>query len=124
MEFLFDSDLTLLWTPYIDFIGTSSKETFELAEKLNGKLISELCQVAAENKIWLSLGGFHQRLEDDSRIANTHVLINENGDLVTTYDKVHLFDAPLVGLEESKYVRPGNSLGRGFLFLVVSDSQI
>ena len=85
-----------------DFIGTSSKETFSLAEPLNGELVTKLKDIARENKIWLSLGGYHQKL--DEKVANTHVLIDSNGEVVQTYDKVHLFDAPLVGLEESKYV--------------------
>ena len=83
-----------------DFVGTSAQETLSLAESLNGELMVKLSAIARDKQIWLSLGGFHQKL--DERVANTHVLIDAEGELVQTYDKVHLFDAPLVGLEESK----------------------
>ena len=72
------------------------RETFSLAERLSGSLITDIRQIARDNQIWLSLGGFHQKL--DEQVSNTHVLINAEGDIVQTYDKVHLFDAPLVGL--------------------------
>lgn len=84
-----------------DFVGTSAKETLSLAEGLQGELMGKLSAIARDKQIWLSLGGFHQKLLDE-RVANTHVVIDANGELVQTYDKVHLFDAPLVGLEESK----------------------
>ena len=73
----------------------------------------------------------------EERIANSHVLINDEGEIVQIYDKIHLFDAPLgefelsmletnrsdsrenytknefvnlVNLEESKYVKPGDKI--------------
>ena len=36
-----------------------------------------------------------QKLDLEERIANSHVLINDQGEIVQIYDKIHLFDAPL-----------------------------
>lgn len=46
-------------------------------------------------------------------LRNTHVLISEQGDILSTYSKVHLFDAEVPGkfrLKESDYVEPGKNL--------------
>ena len=43
-----------------DFIGNNMKETFELAETLDGPIISAIKKIALEKRIWVSLGGFHQ----------------------------------------------------------------
>ena len=37
----------------------------------------------------------------EERIANSHVLINDEGEIVQIYDKIHLFDAPLGEFELS-----------------------
>merc|ERR1712062_468002 len=85
------------------------KETFELAETLDGPIISAIKKIALEKRIWVSLGGFHQKISDD-KLSNSHILINENGNIVQIYNKIHLFDAPLVNLEESKYVKAGEKI--------------
>jgi len=41
-------------------------------------------------------------LDLEERIANSHVLINDEGEIVQIYDKIHLFDAPLGEFELSK----------------------
>ena len=43
-----------------DFIGQNRKETFELAESIDGPIISKIKNLAKNEKIWISLGGFHQ----------------------------------------------------------------
>jgi len=78
-----------------DFIGRNKNETFELAETINGEIISNMKKLAKDASIWLSLGGFHRKLDLEERIANSHVLINDEGEIVQIYDKIHLFDAPL-----------------------------
>jgi len=40
-------------------------------------------------------------LDLEERIANSHVLINDEGEIVQIYDKIHLFDAPLGEFELS-----------------------
>uniref|UniRef100_A0A7S3PME9 CN hydrolase domain-containing protein n=1 Tax=Aplanochytrium stocchinoi TaxID=215587 RepID=A0A7S3PME9_9STRA len=84
-----------------DFIGIpGSEEGFQLAEKLDGPLMSEYCKIAAKENIWLSLGGFHERLDGkigESKIANTHCILNNHGEIVADYRKIHLFDVDYDG---------------------------
>nr|XP_046235815.1 deaminated glutathione amidase [Scatophagus argus] len=100
-----------------DYIGSSQEETLSLSESLTGDTISQYTQLARKSEVWLSLGGFHERghdWESDRRIYNTHVIINDKGDIISVYRKSHLFDVELPGkgvsLKESAFTIPGPSL--------------
>ncbi|CAI5669303.1 unnamed protein product [Oreochromis niloticus] len=100
-----------------DYIGSSREETLALSESLAGDTISRYTQLARKLELWLSLGGFHERGHDweaDRRIYNSHVIINDRGDIVSVYRKSHLFDVELpekgVSLKESAFTIPGPSL--------------
>jgi len=94
-----------------DFIGRNSRETLELAQTIEGNTIRTFQDLAVENKVWLSLGGFHQKIcEEDTKLCNSHVIISNCGHLVQTYHKTHLFDVEIPGkfrLKESDYVSAG-----------------
>ncbi|KAM9827802.1 deaminated glutathione amidase [Neosynchiropus ocellatus] len=100
-----------------DYIGSSREETLALSESLSGETVSRYSQMAKKLEIWLSLGGFHERghdWESDRRIYNSHILINDKGEVVSVYRKAHLFDVELpekgVSLKESAFTIPGPSL--------------
>ncbi|XP_034413013.1 deaminated glutathione amidase [Cyclopterus lumpus] len=100
-----------------DYIGSSQEETLSLSESLTGDTISKYTQLARKLEVWLSLGGFHERghdWESDRRIYNSHVIINDKGDVVSVYRKSHLFDVELpekgVSLKESAFTVPGPCL--------------
>ncbi|KAM3857779.1 deaminated glutathione amidase [Diretmus argenteus] len=101
-----------------DYIGSSRGETLALSESLAGDTVSRYTRMARELGVWLSLGGFHERGHDwetDQRIYNSHIIINDKGDIVSVYRKSHLFDAELPGrggvsLRESAFTIPGPSL--------------
>ena len=93
-------------------------------------IISELCFIANESKLWISGGGIHTSVSSQSdsttsdaaerKIYNTHVIINDKGQIKSYYHKIHLFDVSIpnkVNLQESKTTSPGNKL-------VVCDSPI
>ncbi|XP_069797262.1 deaminated glutathione amidase [Narcine bancroftii] len=96
-----------------DYIASSTEETLQLAETLEGEVVQRYCQLARETGVWLSLGGFHERGPDwerDRRIYNTHLLLNEAGQIAGLYRKAHLFDVDLKGhvsLNESSFTIPG-----------------
>ncbi|KAK2862979.1 hypothetical protein Q5P01_002512 [Channa striata] len=100
-----------------DYIGSSREETLSLSESLAGETVSRYTQLARKLEVWLSLGGFHERGHDwetDRRIYNSHIIINDKGDIVSVYRKSHLFDVELpekgVSLKESAFTIPGPSL--------------
>ena len=104
-----------------DFIGESTSETLQLAEPINGPLISKYRELAKELKVSLSLGGFHEAIPNDtetiSKIQNTHLFIDGKDGVITgKYSKAHLFDVEIpergVKLKESDYVIPGNNISR------------
>jgi predicted amidohydrolase len=41
--------------------------------------------------LWLALGGFQEKGPDDKHIYNTHVLLDDNGRICTSYRKIHLY---------------------------------
>ena len=66
--------------------------------------------------MWLSVGGVHTVTEgeaDPEKINNTHIIIDNKGQILETYNKTHLFDVNIPGsvtLSESDYVTPGSRL--------------
>lgn len=100
-----------------DYIGSSKEETLAMSESLQGDIVSRYSQLARKLQVWLSLGGFHERgpdWEKDQRIYNSHIIINDKGELTSVYRKSHLFDVELpekgVSLKESSFTVPGPSL--------------
>jgi predicted amidohydrolase/uncharacterized HAD superfamily protein len=87
------------------FIGTTREETLQQAELLEeSESLRVLSEIAKEYHIWLSVGGFHERnVQIPNKMFNSHFIINPDGNIEqsSVYHKLHLFDCPLVGLQES-----------------------
>jgi predicted amidohydrolase len=67
--------------------------------------------------------GIHEPTDDGKRLKNTLVWIDENGELVKRYQKIHLFDVDIEKgprLKESEYVRVGIPLTHTTLLTIVS----
>lgn len=98
----------------VDFIAEKKAQTYELAEPLDGPIVTKYKELAKKLSVWLSLGGVHVKDPSgpDSRIHNTHVVIDSNGGIVGTYSKAHLFDVDVgtVRLRESDYTIPGSQI--------------
>jgi deaminated glutathione amidase len=72
-------------------------------------VVAGLRALAAELKVWLLIGSALVRRPDEG-LANRSVLIDDRGAVVTTYDKIHMFDVDLPTGErhrESALYRPG-----------------
>lgn len=101
----------------------------ELASPLSGALFTAYRALAAEHGIWISFGGFHEQPitspaaparggspnvdHDDTRIRNTHVIVDAAGEVAAAYRKVHLFDVNIPDgpqLRESRSTAPGADL--------------
>ncbi|CAH0555527.1 unnamed protein product [Brassicogethes aeneus] len=96
-----------------DYIGTSKEETKQLSEPLNGKLMSEYKNLAKSNNIWLSIGGIHEKVSENETF-NSHVLIDNKGEIQSLYRKIHLFDVCIpeknINLRESDFNKGGNQV--------------
>jgi predicted amidohydrolase len=72
--------------------------------------LASACALAREHHIWFLVGSIHVKLETE-RCANRSYLIDPRGAVVTSYDKIHMFDAQLPGGEgyrESAVFQPGD----------------
>lgn len=98
-----------------DYLADNKKDIVIMAQPLDGSTVANYKEIAKANKIWLSLGGLHEALNNsENRISNTHIVINSEGEIVSTYRKMHLFDmenkSTGVRLMESDYVLPGQKI--------------
>ncbi len=100
-----------------DFIGESSSQTRQLAERIDQTdgTVAYYSSLARKLDLSLSLGGFHElKADEDKKIYNTHVFITNQGVISGSYSKAHLFDVELpekgVRLKESDYVVRGPEL--------------
>lgn len=100
-------------TPEVTNIVSASRtrQNEVLAFEADDETIAGLRDVAAEAKIWLSIGSLALKSEDpDGRFVNRQFLIAPDGEIAARYDKIHMFDVELGGEEsyrESKGYRPG-----------------
>ncbi|GMP68756.1 hypothetical protein CsSME_00028266 [Camellia sinensis var. sinensis] len=98
------------------YVGFNDVNTVKIGEPLDGPIMKGYCSLARESKLWLSLGGFQERGSDDEHLRNTHVLIDDVGNIRSTYSKIHMFDVDIPGgavYKESGFTEPADSpLGR------------
>jgi len=92
------------------FMGAAPGQAQLIAEPLDGPIMQRYLQLAREKSVWLSLGGFQEKVEGEERIYNTHVIVDGAGTITAKYRKIHLYDAPFVGLVESKQALAGDTL--------------
>lgn len=60
--------------------------------------LSAFRDLAVETKSWILIGSLAVRLEN-GKVANRCFLLNDQGEIVGQYDKIHLFDVDLAGGE-------------------------
>ena len=93
-----------------DFIRQSPNlilETARTAEEHPGVVF--FAELAKKLKIWLLIGSMKIKIADD-KVANRSFLFSDKGQLMATYDKIHMFDVDLPNNEtyrESDGVRAG-----------------
>ncbi|KAL4289630.1 hypothetical protein GQ457_14G022970 [Hibiscus cannabinus] len=95
------------------YVGQKSGDSLLIAEPLDGPIMQRYCSLARECGIWLSLGGFQEKGPDDARLRNTHVIIDDAGNIRSTYSKIHLFDVDVPGgavYKESSFTEPGKDI--------------
>lgn len=79
-----------------NLLAASKAQLFERAERQdNSVFLQMLARKAKSHQIWISAGSVMLQTDDkdDDRIANRHLIINPEGDITASYDKIHMFDA-------------------------------
>jgi len=101
-----------------DFIGDSTKIHHD---GLDGELFMRYRGLAKKYKVWVSYGGFHEGIKDDEerRTYNTHVIVDDKGEIVATYRKLHMCMVTNEEgtTDEGEKIKPGNEV-------VVCDSPV
>ena len=72
--------------------------------------LSKLQKMAADHHVWMLVGSLALKGSDD-RLVNRSFLLSSTGDVVATYDKLHMFDATLKNgrvIRESSAYAPGD----------------
>ncbi|KAI8563727.1 hypothetical protein RHMOL_Rhmol03G0131400 [Rhododendron molle] len=95
------------------YVGAKDGDSLKIAESLDGPIMKGYCSLARESSIWLSLGGFQEKGSDDAHLRNTHVLIDDAGNIRSTYSKMFLFDVDVPGgmvFKESSFTEAGKDI--------------
>ena len=90
-----------------DYIASSAAESISLAEPAETSIFLKGIKEAAKSHAISVNVGIHEPTEDSKKLKNTLVWINEHGELIQRYQKIHLFDVDIENgprLKESEYV--------------------
>lgn len=101
----------LLCSPeYALMMDGSGRTMREKALDASGEpALSALTALSRELQAWHLVGSLTLK-SDDGRLINRSILISDRGEVVATYDKIHMFDATLPSgtvIRESSAYRPG-----------------
>ncbi|MBD2749174.1 carbon-nitrogen hydrolase family protein [Microvirga sp. BT688] len=91
----FGADVAVL-PEYTDFMGDNAGALAAM-EQIPGPLSDRIAAKAREHKMWVLLGSMHAGIEGANQCANTSVLFDRDGNIATTYQKLHLYDVDLPG---------------------------
>ncbi len=100
---------------YFALMGIKEQDKFEYVEKhQDGPLQLMLSQLAKQLKLWIVAGTHPIESDESMRPFGRCYVFDSQGEVVSWYDKIHLFDV-MVGDEqgsycESKYTRPGQQV--------------
>ncbi|VDK17303.1 unnamed protein product [Anisakis simplex] len=115
MERAKERDAKMVFFPEcFDFVGRNREENISLAMSEDDEYIGRYKETAKKLRIWLSLGGFHNKDPENVRPPyNTHLIIDQNGNICGRYQKLHLFDLDIPGrvrLMESEFSGAGHKM--------------
>jgi predicted amidohydrolase len=97
---------------YTEYMGDDAG-ALAAVETIPGATSDIFAAKAREHGMNVILGSIRGSVEGDSRCANTSLLFNRAGELVTQYRKIHLYDVDLPGrvyYKESDTVAEGNKI--------------
>ncbi|NEM90573.1 carbon-nitrogen hydrolase family protein [Galbitalea soli] len=86
------------------FAPTLGRDFVDAAQPIHGHFIEAVADVAADLGV-LIVVGLVEQIDDPNRFSNTLVALSDQGEFLSAYRKLHLYDA--FGDRESEWVRPG-----------------
>lgn len=89
------ADLAVL-PEYVEYMGDDAG-ALEAAETVPGPTSNQFAAKARALNMNVLVGSIRAKVDGDSRCANTSLLINRKGELVSSYRKIHLYDVDLPG---------------------------
>ena len=110
------------------YVGEKWQDTVAAGQSIDDEtgVIAEMRAHALENDIWLSLGGFPEIASEPeqhansgsgsnshSRVYNSHLIVDNRGQISAVYRKIHLFDVEVPNgpvMLESRYTAPGSKM--------------
>eukprot|EP00126_Sphaerothecum_destruens_P011378 Sdes_comp20907_c0_seq3m18129 len=94
-----------------DYISETPHHSQENSQSLTEERFLKYAALAQKNDIYISFGGFHERVTGEKKTYNSHILVDNSGKIASIYRKIHLFDVNIPNgpcLQESKFTKPGN----------------
>jgi len=96
-------------------MGTAETDQVEIAEENGSGLLQDfLKEQAVKNNIWLVGGTIPLQSNEAGKVFSSCLLINAQGEVVSRYDKIHLFDVTIESSNESytesKTISPGREI--------------
>lgn len=85
----------------------SSTDLANIAEKIDGEFVSSISKEAKRNSIQV-IGTLYEKSPKPNRVYDTSFLVDKNGKVISTYRKIHLYDA--LGFKESAKLYSGSSI--------------
>ena len=83
------------------------KQLANLAETINGNFVTTIAKAVKENQIQV-VGSFYEKSRKKDRVYDTSFLISKSGKVLSTYRKIHLYDA--LGFKESNKMVSGSRI--------------
>jgi len=80
-----------------------------LSETINGNFVKSIAKAAKENQIQV-VGSFYEKSPKKDRVYDTSFVINKLGKIISTYRKIHLYDA--LGFRESDKMMQGSKISK------------
>lgn len=87
----------------------TSKQLASLAETTNGNFVKTIAKAAKENHIQV-VGSFYEKSRKKDRVYDTSFVIDKTGKVLSTYRKIHLYDA--LGFRESDKMASGSKIAK------------
>ncbi|MFB5632328.1 MAG: carbon-nitrogen hydrolase family protein [Nitrosopumilus sp.] len=85
------------------------KQLASLAETINGNFVKTIAKTAKENHIQV-VGSFYEKSRKKDRVYDTSFVIDKSGKVISTYRKIHLYDA--LGFRESDKMASGSKIAK------------